>query len=301
MQTTIAGEKLDNILSVLIAACLEGGKAILTARHQGRVNGHIKYGKELVTEADILSNAAILKVFGDKFPLIDPDIYFHLEESGVTGEVSAKRAGADPLDGTNHFATGGNCYSVQAFYEENGVPLASVVFQPEVFVPLSVASECIGRLAYAKKGGGAWSERTIIGPESFKRFDPTKVEKPTLGNLSAYPACVPISTKMDEAELSKVVAVLKSGLVSVSGGFFGAGANVMACLFGGMLVYFNIGAGEDLDIIPPQLIAEEAGLTGLTVWNMQRRSPVWNVKKQPVIFAPSVEIAGKFLDAAGFN
>jgi hypothetical protein len=37
----------------------------------------------------------------------------------------------------------------------------------------------------------------------------------------------------------------------------GAGGNVMMATLGGQHVYAN-GAGDDLDLIPPQVIAEEA-------------------------------------------
>ena len=60
-------------------------------------------------------------------------------------------------------------------------------------------------------------------------------------------------------------------------------------------VYANFGAGEDLDLIPPQVIAHEAGLT---VWGLDRKLPVWHVRKQPFIVAPNDEIAERFLQAA---
>lgn len=61
--------------------------------------------------------------------------------------------------------------------------------------------------------------------------------------------------------------------------------------------YENFGAGEDLDLIPPQVIAEEAGLT---VWGTDRKPPVWKIRKQPMVVAPSGEITERFLAAAGF-
>jgi 3'-phosphoadenosine 5'-phosphosulfate (PAPS) 3'-phosphatase len=70
----------------------------------------------------------------------------------------------------------------------------------------------------------------------------------------------------------------------------------MLSIFGGQDVYANFGAGEDLDLIPPQVIAHEAGLT---VWGLDRKLPVWHVAKQPFIVAPDAEIAERFLLAAG--
>jgi hypothetical protein len=71
----------------------------------------------------------------------------------------------------------------------------------------------------------------------------------------------------------------------------------MMVIFGAQHVYGNFGAGDALDLIPPQVIALEAGFT---VWNEQRTEPVWHVDKQPFIVAPSAEIADRFLTAAGF-
>jgi 3'-phosphoadenosine 5'-phosphosulfate (PAPS) 3'-phosphatase len=70
----------------------------------------------------------------------------------------------------------------------------------------------------------------------------------------------------------------------------------MMIVFGGQDVYANFGAGEELDLAPPQVIAEEAGLT---VWGFDRRPPVWHVRKQPFVVARSPEMAERFLSAAG--
>jgi hypothetical protein len=67
-----------------------------------------KSGMVLVTTADQQSDAAIPAVFRSRLPTIDPSIIFYLEESGRTGAASPRWAGADPLDGTNHFACEGN-------------------------------------------------------------------------------------------------------------------------------------------------------------------------------------------------
>jgi len=70
----------------------------------------------------------------------------------------------------------------------------------------------------------------------------------------------------------------------------------MMAIFGGQHVYANFGAGDDLDLIPPQVIALEAQMT---VWGVDRRPPVWNMRKQPFIVAPNRDVAERFLQAAG--
>ena len=107
---------------------------------------------------------------------------------------------------------------------------------------------------------------------------------------------VPYGSKMDDEGKARALRVYASGLIAATTGVAGAGGNVMLSIFGGQDVYANFAAGEDLDLIPPQVIAHEAGLT---VWGMDRKLPVWHVRKQPFIVAPSPEIAERFLQAAG--
>ena len=85
---------------------------MLDVRRTGNLNPRLKTARELVTEADERSDAAILHVLRSEIAAIDPTISFHLEESGIHGAGNQKRVGADPLDGTNHFACGGTMYAV---------------------------------------------------------------------------------------------------------------------------------------------------------------------------------------------
>jgi 3'-phosphoadenosine 5'-phosphosulfate (PAPS) 3'-phosphatase len=269
---------------------------VLTVKESGSVVAEYKDAKELVTTADKRSDAAILSVFHERLPRIDPAIAFHLEESGFVGGPSNKRVGADPLDGTNHFAAGGNLYSVQAHYVEKGVPLVGVVFQPEVHLPLEETDECVGRMAFAIRGRHAFLRRSLFRGDSFDLSEARRLTYRSLPKTRTYVASVPFSTKMTPAEQECTKKVYDSGIISSTTGTGGAGGNVMMTILGGQHVYANFGAGEDLDLIPPQVIAEEAGMT---VWGIDRRPPVWNVKKQPFIVAPTPEIAEMFLRAAG--
>lgn len=270
---------------------------MVEARSTDNVETAYKDATELVTEADKRSDAAMVRVFASGLHKIDASISFRLEESGLSGAEGDQWVGADPLDGTNHFAAGGVFYSVQAHYVSEGVPIAGVVFQPEVYLPLSESENCMGRLAYAIRGQFARVERTEFTGWGFARGLARKIIRPLLLTTKNYVACVPISTKMSAAERQRALRVSESGVVSVSTGVGGAGGNIMLTIFGGQHVYANFGAGEDLDLIPPQVIAEEAGLT---VWGIDRQSPIWKLRKQPVVVAPSAEIAERFLAAAGF-
>lgn len=288
---------LDEVREILIDAVTRGAREVLRVKLGGALGAAYKDATELVTEADQRSDAAILAVFQDRFACLDPEIAFRLEESGDTGAIGRKIAGADPLDGTNHFACGGGLYSIQAHYMEDGVPLAGVVFQPEVYLPLDEQPECVGRLVWAVHGGGAWMRRASFANGSFSFTEPRRLRKRAVPKTKTFTACIPLSTKMSPEERDRAVRALSSGLVASTTGTGGAGGNVMMTVLGGQHVYANFGAGTDLDLIPPQVIAQESGLT---VWDLNRRSPVWHVRKQPFIVAVSPEIAEAFLQAAGF-
>ena len=102
---------LRRILDVLVEAVTRGAVEVLTLKRTGTMGARYKDAKELVTAADERSDAAIRSVFETQLLAIDPTSSLHLEESGATGASHLKKAGADPLDGTNHFASGGNLYS----------------------------------------------------------------------------------------------------------------------------------------------------------------------------------------------
>jgi 3'-phosphoadenosine 5'-phosphosulfate (PAPS) 3'-phosphatase len=287
---------VERIQAALIDAVLAGAAAVLDVRRAGNLKPRLKTARELVTEADERSDAAILSVFRNRIAAIDPEISFHLEESGIHGRGIEKRVGADPLDGTNHFACGGAMYAVQAHYVEHGVPVAGVVMQPEVYLPLSESPAPAGRLAAAIRGRGATVRRTRLVHGKFRLGPERLLRHAATPEPSGYVACVPFSGKMTDSERALARRLHESGLISVTTGAGGAAANVMMVLFGGQHVYANFGAGEDLDLIPPQVIGIEAGLT---VWDVHRMPPVWNVRKQPVIVAPDPAAAEKFLAAAG--
>jgi 3'-phosphoadenosine 5'-phosphosulfate (PAPS) 3'-phosphatase len=287
---------LDSIHDVLFSAVLAGAAEVLAVKRAGQLGARLKFGRELVTEADRRSDAAILSVFQSRLPRIDPSISFHLEESGVRGSLSGRIAGADPLDGTNHFACGGNLYAVQAHFVDDGLPLIGVILQPEVFLPLEESPNCMGRIVTAIRGRGAFSQRTEFESSGFKLGERRPVVRKPPAAIDAFVACVPYGTKMNEQERALARKVHDSGLIASTTGAGSAAANVMMTVFGGQHLYANFGAGEDLDLIPPQVIAIEAGLT---VWGIDRKQPVWNVRKQPFIAAPDERSAELFFRAAG--
>jgi 3'-phosphoadenosine 5'-phosphosulfate (PAPS) 3'-phosphatase len=286
----------DRVLTVLIDAVVSGARAVVDARLAGQVADRYKTAAELVTSADDASDRAMRDVLEPGLAAIDPSISLRLEESGSSRAQSRRHVGADPLDGTSHFAAGGTMYSVQAHFTEDGVPLAAAVFQPEVFLPLAETAQCVGRLVYAARGSGAFVRRTTFEGSRFAMSDPRPILRRPPPGRRTFVAAVPVTTKMSDAERASAQRVYDSGLLAASMGTGNAGGNAMMVIFGGQDVYANLGAGEELDLAPPQVIAEEVGLT---VWGPDRRPPVWHVRKMPVIFAPDEDTAERFLNAAG--
>jgi len=289
-------DRYDRLHDVLCAAVLAGAERVLAVRQSGSIIAGYKDARELVTEADRQSDAAMLAVFRAECPAIDPTLSYHLEESGLSGGDSARRIGADPLDGTSHFASGGTLYSVQAHYIDEGIPLVGVVFQPEVFLPLAETPRPLGRLVTSIRGRGAFTCRTEFVDGSFTLGELRRITRRRDASRQAVVACVPYSTKMSPPERALARRVHDSGVIGVTTGTGGAGGNVMMVVFGGQDVYANFGAGEDLDLAPPQVIAEEAGYV---VWGPDRRPPVWHTRKQPFIVALDEPTAERFLQAAG--
>jgi len=284
------------VLSVLTDAVLAGAAEVVRTRMSGLLDAHYKDATELVTAADTRSDAAIVSVLNARLPAIDPQISMHLEESGAAGGTGAKRVGADPLDGTSHFVAGGNLYSVQAYYAEDGVPLVGVVFQPEVYLPLRETPRCLGRLVTATRGAGAFTRRTEWRGEAFRCGRPRRLRADADSGTRALVGCVSISGKMTSEERARAVRAHEAGVIGSMTGAGNAGGNVLMMVFGGQDVYANFGAGVDLDLMPPQVIAIEAGLV---VWGVDRRPPIWHVPKQPVVFARTEEAAERVLRAAG--
>src|SRR5690349_24446108 len=115
---------LERMRSVLTDAVVAGASQILDVRGGVTNVRRYKANSELVTLADERSDAAMSAVFTERLARVAPGVGWHLEESGRThAEHAAAWVGADPLDGTHPFASGGTQYCVQAHYLERGVPL----------------------------------------------------------------------------------------------------------------------------------------------------------------------------------
>ena len=95
----------DRVLTVLTDAVVAGARAVVYERLHGQVAARYKTAAELVTNADDASDRAMRAVLEPRLAAIDPSISLRLEESGSSGDQARRHVGADPLDGTSHFAS----------------------------------------------------------------------------------------------------------------------------------------------------------------------------------------------------
>jgi myo-inositol-1(or 4)-monophosphatase len=120
-------------------------------------NIDFKSEKDVVTEADHQSEAAILAAIGAAFP----DDAFLAEESGASGEMVDRLWVIDPLDGTVNYANGIPFFAVSIGLVVDGQPVLGVVYDPtrdELFTAIS--------------GGGAYlNGRRIQNPAKERLTD----------------------------------------------------------------------------------------------------------------------------------
>ena len=102
-------------LPVLKAALAAGGK-ILAAKFR-RVTYKLKGRANLLTEADLAAQAAVLRVIGAAFP----GDGFMAEESPLRETTNGRLWIIDPLDGTTNYAHGFPAAAVSIAFSEGGL------------------------------------------------------------------------------------------------------------------------------------------------------------------------------------
>lgn len=129
----------DELLEVALEAAHRAGKE-LAERWGGRKTVRLKGYRDVLTEADLAAEAAILALVEDRFP-----------EHAILAEESGSEQGAapfvwviDPLDGTTNFSRGHPTFSVSIAVLEEDVPVVGVVHDP-----------LRGHTFGAQQGGGA--------------------------------------------------------------------------------------------------------------------------------------------------
>ena len=138
------------IKQVGIAAAVNGGKVLKD--HFGKLRDVRKKGAiDLVTEADLASEAVIIDTITTAFP----DHGILAEESGHGGGSGIGRWIVDPLDGTTNFAHNLPLFCVSIAYAENDEILAGFVLAPlmeELFVGIKgQGAECNGSAIHVSR------------------------------------------------------------------------------------------------------------------------------------------------------
>jgi myo-inositol-1(or 4)-monophosphatase len=125
--------ELERIKRVALAAAHKGGTE-LTRRFGKLSRVATKKGiADLVTDADVAAEAAILKTLKAAFP----DHAVLAEESGAAGKETTHRWIVDPLDGTTNYAHGLNLYCVSVAFAAGDEALVGVILSPpleEIFI-----------------------------------------------------------------------------------------------------------------------------------------------------------------------
>ncbi len=147
---------MSNLLDTCQVAARAGAQELLAWR--GRFAAREKAPADLVTDADLASQAAVRNVIADQFP-------HHLfigEEKTSAVEVNDDDFVwlVDPLDGTTNYIHGYPCYAVSVAVARGSEMLAGVIYNP-------LAEEFYS----AEKGQGAWcnderlrtSNVTVVG------------------------------------------------------------------------------------------------------------------------------------------
>lgn len=128
-------------------AALESGRILKEL--YGNISSISKKGEiDLVTEADLMSEKALIDAINSVFP----NDWILTEETGEHGEVSDRRWIIDPLDGTTNFAHSFPFFSVSIGFQVENDVVAGIVYNP-----------CMDEFFEAEKGKGALLNKEPIG------------------------------------------------------------------------------------------------------------------------------------------
>ncbi len=124
---------------LVLQECLKTAGRI-AKRHLGKVSYHLKAKDNLVTQADVACQKAILQIIKKNFPQHD----FLAEENGLKNTGSDWKWVIDPIDGTTNYAHTMPHFSVSvALAYKNDIVLAGVY------------DVCMDEMFLARKGKGA--------------------------------------------------------------------------------------------------------------------------------------------------
>ena len=124
----MTADRYDRYTSILAGAeaIAADAASTLTAMQRGALNVSRKSLRDVVTEADLASEASVMR----GIRALTPGAAILSEEAGASGSDSGERWIVDPLDGTVNYAAGLPWFSVTLAYQEDGVTRVGVTHAP---------------------------------------------------------------------------------------------------------------------------------------------------------------------------
>lgn len=237
---------MDDLLDTCEEAAQAGDRALRNWRH--RFTAREKAPADLVTDADLASQAAVRAVISARFP---DDLFVGEEQdSHLDGRNSSRRTWlVDPLDGTTNYVHGFPAFAVSVAVSQRSELLAGVVQDP-----------CLGECFRASAGGGAW-----LGSERLETSGAEAVQDALVG------ASLPHRVHADSPDLADLVSVVQvcQGLRRT-----GSAALNLAYVAAGRLDAYWANQINPWDVAAGVLLVREAGgvVTGIDgsefdVWN----------------------------------
>lgn len=221
---------MDDLLKTCEQAARAGAKELLSWR--GRFQAREKAPADLVTDADLASQAAVREVIATKYP-------HHLflgEEKAAHVDVGEDEYVwvVDPLDGTTNYIHGYPCYAVSVAVAHGSKLMAGVIFDP-------LANE----LYAAELGAGAYCNGERLATSEVKCVDDALVA------VSLPPRVGPDSP--DLADMVRVIQVSQAVRRS------GSAALNLAYVAQGRLDAFWATKIQPWDVAAGVLLVREAG------------------------------------------
>ncbi len=202
------GSHRETLKTALLAA-LEAGyilRRLFDKPHEIRYKGDI----DLVTEADIASEEAVLKVLKDA---MGPDVSILAEESGGNSDISGPLWIVDPLDGTTNFAHGFPFFGVSICYgTQEGTTFSPLL--GTIYCPMQ------DELFWAVKDVGAWLNERSLSVSQENRLSRSLVATGFPYDVHRKPSLVLHAL---ETVLTRVQGVRRAGAAAVDLAYLAAG------------------------------------------------------------------------------
>ena len=237
---------MNELLKTCEAAARAGARELLAWR--GRFKTREKAPADLVTDADVASQAAIRSVIATRYP----DHLFMGEES--TSKLGALEADehvwlVDPLDGTTNYVHGYPCYAVSVAVARANELLAGVIYDP-------LRDECFA----AELGRGAWCNGSAIHTSDV-----------AVVGTALLAVSLPARVKGDSPDLADFVRVVQ---VCQAIRRSGSAALNLAYVAGGRLDGFWATHIHPWDVAAGVLLVREAG--GIVTGRDGEEFDLWN-------------------------